>query len=215
MKKIYQKISAILLLIGVIFSMFGCANRAPKLEEIYDRAVELIENSYELNEIFFGAGLPYCDRNLPVYQSLYSDYTTIGYTSDYNIVSRNAGYQSVEELKIAAEKVYSKALLESSVYPAMFDGLMQQNVATGSTYLQARYIEDNQNFYVLIEDPSTYHATPLIYDYSTMEIIRPSNASQVQLSIVAWEENSPNNPFQMRLSLVKENGVWLLDKLTV
>ena len=215
MKKIYQKIGAILLLIGVLFSISGCANRPPKLEEIYDRVVELIENSYELNEIFFGQGLPYYDRNLPVYESLYSDYTTIGYTSDYNIVSKNAKYQSVEEMKIAAEKVYSKSLLESSVYPSMFDGLMEQNVGTGSTYLQARYIEDNQHFYVLIEDSSAYHATPLVYDYSSMEIIRPSNASQVIVSITAWEEGSPQKSFSMRLSLVKENGVWLLDKLTV
>ena len=215
MKKIYQKIGAILLLISLLLSMAGCANRAPKLEEIYDRVVELIENSYELNAIFFGSGLPYCDRSLPIYESLYSDYTTIGYTSDYNIVSQNAKYQSVDELKSAAEKVYSKALLESSVYPAMFDGLMEQNAGTGSTYLQARYIEDNQHFYVLIEDPSAYHATPLIFDYSTMKIIRPSNASQVVLSITAWEENTPDKPFQMRLSLVKEDGIWLLDKLTV
>ena len=204
-----------MLLIGLLLSMVSCANRPPKLEEIYDRVVELIESSYELNRIFFGEGLPYCDRNLPVYEGLYNNYTTIGYTSDYNIVSQNAKYQSVEELKLAAEKVYSKSLLDSSVYPAMFDGLLQQNVATGSTYLQARYIEDNQHFYVLIEDPSAYHATPLIYDYSSMEIIRPSNASQVQISITAWEEGSPQSPFQMRLSLVKEDGVWLLDKLTV
>ena len=164
---------------------------------------------------FFGSGLPYYDRNSPIYESLYSDYTTIGLTSDYNIVSKNAKFQSVDELKSTAEKVYSKALLESSVYPAMFDGLMQQNVGTGSTYLQARYIEDNQHFYILIEDPSAYHATPLIYDYSTMKIIRPSNASQVVISLTAWEENAPDKPFQMSLSLVKEDGVWLLDKLTV
>ena len=214
MRKIYQTIGSLLILFGLLFSMVGCANRAPKLEEIHDRVVELIENSYELNQIFFGEGLPYCDRELLVYESLYSDYTTIGYTKDYNIVSRNAKYHSVEELKQAAEQVYSQALLQSSVYPAMFDGLMQQNVATGSTYLQARYIEDNQNFYVLIEDDA-YHPTPLIYDYATMKIIRPSNASQVMISLNAWEENHPEKIFEMRLSLVKEDGVWLLDKLTV
>lgn len=215
MKKLYQAIGSFLILFGLLFSMVGCANRAPKLDEIYDRVVELIENSYELNQIFFGEGLPYCDRNLPVYEILYADYTTVGYTKDYNIVSRNSKYHSVEELKQAAEKVYSKALLQSSVYPAMFDGLMQQNVATGSTYLQARYIEDNQNFYVLIEDEDAYHPTPLIYDYATMKIIRPSNASHVMISLNAWEEDNPQKIFEMRLSLVNEDGIWLLDKLTV
>ena len=199
----------------MLLSFTGCANRAPKLEAIYDRVVELIESSYELNDVFFGEGLPYCDRNLDVYESLYSDYATVGYTKDYNIVSSNAKYRSVEEIKRAAEQVYSKALLDSSVYPAMFDGLMQQNASTGSTYLPARYIQDNTDLYILMEGEDAYHPTPLIYDYATMKIIRPSNASRVLISINAWEEDSPDNVLQMQLTLVKENNLWLLDKLTV
>ena len=204
-----------MLLAAMLLSFTGCANRAPKLEEIYDRVVELIEASYELNDVFFGEGLPYYDRNLAVYESLYSDYATVGYTKDYNIVSSNAKYRSVEEIKRAAEQVYSKALLDSSVYPAMFDGLMQQNVSTGSTDLPARYIQDNTDLYILMEAEDAYHPTPLIYDYATMKIIRPSNASRVLISINAWEEDSPDNILQMQLTLVKENNLWLLDKLTV
>lgn len=215
MRKYIQFTVSVLLLFGILLGTVGCANRAPKLEEIYDRVVELIENSYALNEIFFGKGLPYYDRNLAVYESLYTDYTTIGYTKDYNIVSKNAKYHSVEEIKQAAEQVYSQSLLQSSVYPGVFDGLMQQNIGTGSTYLQARYIQDNNDLYILMEDENTHHPTPLIYDYATMKIIRPSNATRVLISLDAWEENAPDKIFEMRLSLVNENGVWLLDKLTV
>ena len=217
MKKNYKILIAVLILAGVLFGCIRCAivGRAPKLEQIYDRVVTLIEASYELNEIFYGKGLPYCDRNLSVYESLYSDYTKLGYVKDYHIVSSQAQYHSVEEIKQAAAKVYSAALLESSVYPSMFDGLMQSTPGSASKYLPARYIQDNTDLYILIEEDGAYHPTPLIYDYASMKIIRPSNAQRVSISINAWEEDKPDRVFEMKLFLVKENDVWLLDKLTV
>jgi len=82
-------------------------------------------------------------------------------------------------------------------------------------YLPARYIQDNTDLYILIEDEKDYHPTPLIYDYATMKIIRPSNASRVSISIKACEEDNPEQVLEIELFLLKENGVWLLDKLTV
>ncbi len=215
MKKVYKILVAVLLLTGTLIGCVGCAGRAPKLEQIYDRVVALIEASYELNEIFNGKGLPYYDRNLPIYESLYSDYTKEGITKDYHIVSSQAKYHSVEEIKQAAREVYSSALLESSVFPSMFDGLMVNTPGATNKYLPARYIQDNTDLYILIEDEKDYHPTPLIYDYATMKIIRPSNASRVSISIKAWEEDKPEQVLEIELFLLKENGVWLLDKLTV
>ncbi len=215
MKKIYQILTVVLILASVLIGCTGCAGRAPKLEQIYDRVVTLIEASYEINEIFYGNGLPYCDRNLPVYETLYSDYTKLGYVEDYHIVSEQAKYHTVEEIKQAAGKVYSSALLESAVYPGIFDGLMQSTPGATSKYLPARYIQDNTDLFILIEEEGAYHPTPLIYDYASMKIIRPSNGQRVSISINAWEEDKPDRVMEMKLFLVKENDVWLLDKLTV
>lgn len=213
--KKYRIIIAITVIGCLLLSLAGCANRAPKLEEIYDRVVELVEASYELNEVFYGKGLPYYDRSLSVYESLYSDYTTVGFTKDYNIVSSNAKYRSIDEIKQAAQRVYSKSLLEESVYPSVFDGLMVSDSGSGAHYAAARYIEDNKDLYILIEKEDAFHPIPLIYDYSTMKIIRPSNAEQVLITMNAWEEDSPDRVFEMRLSLIHEDGIWLLNKLTV
>ena len=215
MRKIVRIIFSIPILISVMIGSTGCANRAPKLEEIYDRVVELVEASYELNEVFYGDGLPYYDRNLSVYESLYSNYTTVGYTKDYHIVSSNAKYHSIDEIKMAAEKVYSSSLLEEAVYPSVFDGLMVSDAGSGSHYSAARYIEDNEDLYILMEEEDAYHPTPLIYDYATMKIIRPSNATEVLITMNAWEEDKPDQVFEMRLSIINEDGVWLLNKLTV
>lgn len=207
-------------LLAVIISLGvlpGCSSRAPELSEIYDRVVELVEASYELNEIFYGDGLPYYDRNLEIYAPMYSDYTTEGYTRDYNIVSDLAKYHSIDEIKMAAERVYSQALLEEVVYPSAFTGLLISGAASGTQYVNARYVESEDDFYIYAgEDQTLTSPTPLIYDYATMEIVRPSNGERVLLRMTAWEEDAPDSPTTVTLTLtLSEDGVWLLDSLTV
>lgn len=203
-------------LICGVLSLFGCSSRAPKLEEIYDRFVELVEASYELNAVLYGAGLPYCDRELPVYQSLYQDYSTVSYTKDYNIVSSSAKFQSTEEIKWAAEQVYSPQLLQEAVYPNVFEGLYLSGVGSGGKLAKARYLDGNEDFYIAREtDGESTSVTPLIYDYASAKIIQPSNAERVYLTVNAWEEDAPDSPMSVRLSLVSVDGAWYLDKLTV
>ncbi len=199
-------------------SLVGCANRAPKVEDIYARVVELVEASYELNAVFYGEGLPYYDRNLEIYADLYNDYATEQYTKDYNIVSDAAIYHSISEIKAAAEQVYSKELLESNIYVNLFDGFfIPGSGGVSSVSLGARYLENDGTLYIRIDDEDTLHSpTPLIYDYGTMKIVRPSNASRVLVSMTAWEQDTPNAPFETTLVLtLSDQNLWLLDKLTV
>ncbi|MBE6633448.1 MAG: hypothetical protein E7620_03780 [Ruminococcaceae bacterium] len=214
-----KKIISVFLLASMLFStaaLTSCASRrAPDLEKIYDRVVELIEASYEINSIFYGEGLPYCDRELPIYKELYSDYTKLGYTKNYNIVSSQSKYKTIGAIKLAAEAVYSTELLEKSVYPSAFEGVIVPDVHTGVHSSDARYLESNDDLYILIPSEKDHHPTPLIYDYSTMKIVRPSNSTRVLISITAWEVDRPELPIQTRLSLILQNGVWMLDSLTV
>ena len=212
MKKFISLSLACLMLLPCLL-LGGCAGRRPKLDDIYDRVVFLVEASYELNVVFYGEGLPYYDRNLPIYASLYSDYETQQYTRTHNVVSSQAKYLSIEEIKYAAELVYTKELLEQTVYPAAFDGLM---VASGgkSEYSPARYIQSNEDLYILNKEP-TYNIKPLVYDYSTMKIINPSNGKSVLISITVWEEGKPESAYQTQIKLAKVDGIWYLDKLTV
>ena len=214
-----KKIISVFLIVSMLFTTFmmgSCASRrAPKLEEIYDRVVELIEASYEVNSIFYGEGLPYYDRTLSIYKELYSDYTKVGYTKNYNIVSQQSKYQTIGAIKLAAEAVYSAELLENSVYPSAFEGVIVPDIHTGVHSSDARYLESNDDLYILIPSEEDHHPTPLIYDYSTMKIVKPSNATRVLISITAWEEDRPALPIQTRISLVLQDGVWMLDSLTV
>ena len=206
---------AVTLLLSVSVTLSSCAGKAPKIEEIYDRVVELIEGSYEINDLFYGQGLPYYDRNLPVYKEIYSDYTKLGYVEHYNIVSNQAKYQSIGGIKYAAEQIYSLALLESAVYPAAFEGVVITDAITGVHSSDARYLESNDDLYILIEEEDAFHPARLVYDYATMKIVKPSNSERVLVSITAWEEHTPELKLQTRISLILQNGVWVLDSLTV
>ena len=215
MKRFLSLFLAATLLLSVAVSFSACGGRAPKIEEIYDRVVELIESSYEINDIFYGQGLPYYDRELPVYKEIYSDYTKLGYVEHYNIVSNQAKFRSISGIKYAAEQVYSLALLESSVYPAAFEGVVISDAITGVHSSDARYLESNDDLYILMEEENTHHPARLVYDYATMKIVKPSNNERVLVSITAWEEHTPELKLQTRISLVLQNGLWMLDSLTV
>lgn len=210
-----KKFCALLTLVLALGVLPGCSSKAPALSEIYDRVVELVEASYEMNEIFYGDGLPYYDRELSIYSSMYSDFATEGYTKDYNIVSDLAKFHSVEEIKLAAEQVYSRELLEEVVYPSAFTGLLVSG-ASGSQYVNARYVQSDTDFYIYAGESGLNAPTPLVYDYASMQIVRPSNGERVLVSMTAWEEDSPESPTAVTLTLTRsEDGVWLLDSLTV
>lgn len=202
----------ILLVLASIFSLTACKS-APKVEEIYDRVAELTEASYELNTVFFGNGLPVLDRENPAYEGIYNDFGLTQYTDTYDIVSPDAKYHSEEEIRSAAEKVYSEKLLKDVLFVNAFDGRI---VADGGEAVvsEARFTSDGTHFYQL-RDVKATPAKPLIFDYATMKIVNPSDSKRVKIVMNAWEEENPESVFEYRLDLIFENGAWMLDSLTV
>ena len=57
-------ISLVLVIIVLIMSvsLMSCSGSGPKLEDVKERFIYLIENSKELNTIYFGKGLPIYER---------------------------------------------------------------------------------------------------------------------------------------------------------
>ena len=64
MKRLLPLLLALLLLGGVVLGMSSCSAEepAPDLDEVYDRLVQVIEASHEVNVLLFGAGLPVYPR---------------------------------------------------------------------------------------------------------------------------------------------------------
>ncbi|MBR3893516.1 MAG: hypothetical protein IKJ35_00050 [Clostridia bacterium] len=213
-KRILAIVLSLCLLIGVAVWGFTRCSRPPQVEEIYDRVVALIEASNELNTVFYGAGLPVHDAD-----SVYAEYTHMYYgfslAGEYEIVAPQAKFLSVDEIKLAAEKVYSKGYLEDVLYPSAFDGYAVDDGSGGATIASSRYYEDGGGIYRSTNDKDYLKGDVRIYDYSTMKIVSPSNGDACTLKIDSYLLSKPDQILSDTIRLVRQDdGLWYLDSFT-
>ena len=195
---------AVLMIITSVYAFSSCGSEpSPALDDVKDDFCFLIEASAEINEYFFGAGLPVYDRddeaNAELYANLASQY------SKYEYVSTDSKYITIEDMKRAAEKVYTEEYL-SSVYMMAFDGYADE--ISGVTV--ARYLESEGWLF-----QSTAYE-PLIegkreFDYNTMKIVKPSRGDYVNVEIVSILDGKE---LPITLAFSKTADGWRLDTPT-
>ena len=193
----------------------SCEAPPPELYQVYDRMVELIEASKEINTVLYGVGLPVYHQG-----GDYANYNQL-YQADqlnsYEMVTEYAKFISEGQIKDAAEKVYSKECL-APFYTAAFEGLGFSSGGTAAV-TEARYYEDTSTGWMYASRDAFNTENQLsgmrVYDYSTIEIIKPSNAKRVRITIDSWMENDPENVQKTSLMFVPgEDGKWYLDTFT-
>lgn len=289
MKKLICLICALVVLaLAILIPVVIHLRKPPKYEEIEGRLKELVEASYEVNELFFGEGLDTYERIYDAHSSLdtysanengetvvYQFYevtdekyervvafktlatATFRYVevlktpdderelfyentekkaycyllenyeepkhdfyysdndpTDYDYVRLDGEIQSVSQIKAMAEAVYSTDYL-SSIYDSMFVGTV--GAADSVDGLSARYIEYSSEGVVYLMESNSFE--PLIterrvYDFSTAEIVRPSNKKQITVEIDSYLPSNPDRVQRVRLSLTLQDGVWMLDSAT-
>jgi hypothetical protein len=282
MKRIISLFIGILMLVSAL-GVFTSCGKAPEFFEIEGRLRELIDASYEINDIFFGYGLPVYERvyetsktivdektetlfyyyeindkelgRVIKYRSSWSDpfsyvqvvkekdesrtlifengkvfaYALENYVEphydfyysnndpeDYDYITAECKYQSIGQIKAAAEKVYSKDYLES-LYEYQFDGTVVKSGET-LTSSTARYMEyEDEDGIVTLMMSNTYE--PLvtekrIYDFSTAKIVRPKRKDFVTISIDSYLESRPDERLNVKLTMILQDGVWMLDSGT-
>lgn len=133
----------------------------------------------------------------------------------YDFVRLDCPYQDVKSIKDAAEKVYSSAYL-SGVYGVIFDGLMTDNAM-----IYARYMADEtgeNEFFLKSNRFDPMFSEQCTYDYSTMKIVKPSNAERVTVEIEAEgvhvdfeKAEKVVGKYVREVTFVLENGKWRLD----
>ncbi len=208
--KIKSLIGAILCALLLPLALTGCKTDPPELDTVRDRFEELIEASHEINDIFFGDGLPTYDRDDSDYDSLY--YGFFGYDA-YEIVANNSPYQSIEQIKAAAEKVYSPDYLED-IYTMAFDGYSDENSTAVTT---ARYLHTGEHFLKYAfgkTDSFDILNGKRIYRYDTMQIGKLSTGEAVNLEIETYLEGQEDKAYTETLRFVLVDGEWFLDEPT-
>ena len=134
--------------------------------------------------------------------------------ADYDYIRPNEKYRSTSDIKAAAEKVYSKGYLDA-IYTTMFVG------GTGdsdTSQFTARYIEyadseGNVSFMKSNEYDPLIKETR-VFDFDTAEIIKPSNGEFVTISIESYLPSAPEKRLTVKLTMILQDGVWMLDSAT-
>ncbi len=204
MKKRIISMILVIMMLFVSLCTQSCAGKAPELDEIKDRMIWLIENSKEVNVLFFGKGLPTYDR-----ESLLSAELGIYYDDGdkiYNKVMELSRYKNTDEMKREAEKVYSSSYL-GAIYETAFDGYL-----TGSTSAYLRFYEDSDWIYQSTYAPD-YELSERIYDYSSIKMINPSNDKYINITVDTYTLKDRKIK-TISLSFAYEGGNWYLDSPT-
>ena len=81
----------------------------------------LLPPSFELNEIYFGEGLPATDDQA-VIDKLYGTFAANVKSLNYHPVAADCGYSSIEEIKTATEEVFTPEY-SAYLYELAFDGI--------------------------------------------------------------------------------------------
>ena len=282
-----KKILVLILCLCLLLPFTVSCSRPPEYVEIEGRLKELVEASYQVNQLLFGEGLPtyervydprsttdvfkdtengknyyyyelndpklgrvvafrssyldgfsyvqvlkeaddtrelyykhptakaYCylltDYEEPTYEFFYDDEDP----TDYDYVRYDQEIQSINQIKALAEQVYSTEYL-AGIYESTFVGTL--SAADSVNGLSARYMEytDEEGSASLMES-NTYK--PLIherrlYNFSTAKIVRPANKKFVTIEIDSYLESTPQQIQRIRLSMILQDGVWMLDSAT-
>lgn len=211
-KKHYKKMIAgalavvVLVVSGVLLFQH---NSAPRVEDIYDRMVYLIESSQEVNALIYGCGLPVWEDD-----SEYVEFMHVYYGLEparhYEIVTPNAKYFSVNQMKEAIEKIYSKEYLDEVIYRSIFDGYAIEDGVGGSVVGVARYYEEG-NYLWQSKEFKTFYTGMRVYDYSTMQVRSLGKTDRCVVTLNSWLEDSPDQVETVEILIALQDGEWYLD----
>ena len=211
-KKHYKKMIAgvlavvILVVSGVLLFQH---NSAPRVEDIYDRMVYLIESSQEVNALIYGCGLPVWEDD-----SEYVEFMHVYYglepAQHYEIVTPNAKYFSVNQMKEEIEKIYSKEYLDEVIYRSIFDGYAIEDGVGGSVVGVARYYEEG-NYLWQSKEFKTFYTGMRVYDYSSMKVRSLGKTDRCVVTLNSWLEDSPDQVETVEILIALQDGEWYLD----
>lgn len=132
---------------------------------------------------------------------------------NYDFVRLDCGYLTVEDIKLAAAKVYSPSYL-ASVNESLFTGVIVSD--TVGVLLWARYMDHEDTStgdmsLVKYNKDKGLTLTDWVYDFSTMRIVDDSNATFVTVEIERYPAGNEAAREVSTQHFALENGEWYLD----
>ena len=207
---------AFCVLLAAAFSVLTLSCSKPKhtAEEMGEILGELLPKSAELNEIYFGDGLP-TNRDEDTVRAFYESFDTDIAAISYEPVDPSCGYETVDDIKAATLEVfteeYAQFLFDRAFtgISALFDEGTETEHRTTAVY--AMYLE--QDGYLTKRVNLKDDAIPLgrTYDLDSLEVLR-ENETGVQVRLKSFFDGQPS--VDVELWLTETEAGWRLDSPT-
>ena len=213
LKKQYKKLIAGIL--AVVIVAVSCLllfqhSAAPKIDDIYDRMVFLLESSQDVNALIFGYGLPVWEDDSE-YVEFEHIYHNLSMARNYEIVMPNAKYHSIDQIKEAIQSIYSQQYIDAVLNGSIFDGFAVSDSIGGSVIGVARYYEEGMYLWQSKEFRVKPYEGMRIYDYSTMKVQSLGKKDRCIVTVDSWLEDSPDQVETIEILIARQDGQWYLD----
>ena len=209
MKNMKKVIISLILAALLACTLSSCGQKYSE-DEIRAALEELIPASAEINEIYFGEGLPLSvdeDEYQKYYSMLDTDVSALGYEP----VSEDCKYQTEAELREATLAVFSEEYSEF-LFERAFNGLsVVYDDETTANAVYARYIETDGVLTKRVG--SKDEALPLGREYSISEAVIVRQRADFVLVDVPSSVDGEDD-VTVRLKLVMTDAGWRLDSPT-
>lgn len=216
MKTVYRIVSALLLISLLSLCFTACGPKKtppPDLESVREELIERIENSKEINEIFWGEGLPV----IPIGSELAEE---LGLYSEYNITTtddlglweyvdtQKTKHFTFGKIKELAESAYSLSFLKS-VYVSQLEGIYD---SVSGSMLLPHYYEDDFGLWRNVNSAKEFGSIEnmRVFDYSTIKMdVEKSSGERIYIILDAHYEND-DSVFSSTLAFDKQGDGWYL-----
>lgn len=206
---------ALLLALLVCAPLFSSCSRAPKVEELRADVAALLEAAPEINEVFFGAGLPILDRSAPENAELYR-YSVPESMSLYDVVdTAHAKFTSIDHIKAAALRVYSPACI-APLFASAFEGVSSDANPSSILVSKSYFVEQDGLLYQLRRselDPDfdAIRDRSLVFDFDSLRVnASASSQTSVSLSISAHLLSDPAKTETKTFRITSTTSGWKL-----
>lgn len=194
-----------LLVFAVTFLSCGVDVKDP---EIIDAAKKLINAAYDINDIYFGEGLPISEKDSEAAKKFAEENGFDNTNIQFLPVTEESPYFSIDEIKKATEKVYSASYCEY-LYSMAFEGYSTED---GTAAVYAKYMEDESGTLTVRIDLAENPLPERTYDLESMTV-RSKSEDRAVVTMDSYLEGEKEEG-TVSFTLVKEEKGWRLDTPT-
>lgn len=177
-------------------------------EEVIKAAKKLIKGSYEINDIYFGKGLPISEEDSEAAIKFAEENGLSLENVQFLPVTEDSPYFTVEDIKKATKKIYSQSYCDY-LYKMAFEGYSTED---GYAAVYAKYLEDESGTLTVRIDLAKNELPARTYDLDTIKV-DSKKETEVIITVVSYLDGEKEDK-PISLTLVKEEDGWRLDSPT-